>query len=67
MFDLVFVMTGGGPVNSTQMLSTYSYKQSFSMFKYSEGAAIANILFVILMVAAVIYLKFAYADEQEVA
>ena len=67
VFDLVFVMTGGGPVNSTQMLSTYSYKQSFSMFKYSEGAAIANILFVILMVAAVIYLKFAYADEQEVA
>lgn len=65
VFDLVFVMTGGGPVNSTQMLSTYSYKQSFSMFKYSEGAAIANVLFVILMIAAVIYLKFAYSDGEE--
>ena len=58
-------MTGGGPVNSTQMLSTYSYKQSFSMFKYSEGAAIANVLLVILMIAAVVYLKFAYSDEEE--
>lgn len=67
VFDLVFVMTGGGPVNATQMLSTYSYKQSFSMFKYSEGAAIANVLFVILMAAAVIYLKYAYSDEQEEA
>ena len=65
VFDLVFVMTGGGPVNSTQMLSTYSYKQSFSMFKYSEGAAIANVLLVVLMIASVIYLKFAYSDEQE--
>lgn len=33
-------MTGGGPVNSTHMLSTYSYKLSFEMFKYSKGAAV---------------------------
>lgn len=65
VFDLVFVMTGGGPVNATQMLSTYSYKQSFTMFKYGEGAAIANVLFVILMIAAAVYLKFAYNDGEE--
>ena len=65
VFDLVFVMTGGGPVNATQMLSTYSYKQSFMMFKYGEGAAIANVLFVILMIAAAVYLKFAYNDGEE--
>lgn len=64
VFDLVYVMTGGGPVNATQMLSTYSYKLSFSMFQYGQGASVANVLFVILMVAAVIYLKFAYGDEQ---
>lgn len=65
VFDLVFVMTGGGPVNATQVLSTYSYKLSFSLFKYGEGAAVANILFVILMIASLFYLKFAYADEEE--
>ena len=43
-------MTGGGPVNSTQMLSTYSYKLSFNMFKYSQGAAAANVLFVFFFI-----------------
>lgn len=64
VFDLVYVMTNGGPVNSTQMLSTYSYKLSFSMFKYSQGASVANILFVILFIISLIYLKFVYTDEE---
>ena len=64
VFDLVFVMTGGGPVNSTQMLSTYSYKLSFDLFQYSQGAATANVLFVILFIVSLIYLKFAYSEEE---
>lgn len=64
VFDLVFVMTNGGPVNSTQVLSTYSYKLSFSLFKYSQGAAAANILFVVLLVVSVAYLRFVYEDSE---
>ena len=64
VFDLVFVMTNGGPVNATQLLSTYSYKLSFSLFKYSDGAAVANVLFVILLVASLIYLKYTYSEEE---
>jgi len=63
VFDLVFVMTGGGPVNTTQVLSTYSYKLSFSLFRYSDGAAVANILFVILFIASLLYLKFINANK----
>ena len=66
VFDLVYVMTNGGPVNSTHVLSTYSYKMSFELFKYSKGAAAANILFVILFCVSLLYLKFSYADEEEV-
>lgn len=66
VFDLVYVMTSGGPVNSTHMLSTYSYKLSFEMFKYSKGAAVANILFVILFIVSLLYLKYSYSDEEEV-
>jgi multiple sugar transport system permease protein len=62
VFDLVFVMTGGGPVNTTHVLSTYSYKLSFSLFRYSDGAAVANILFVILFIASLIYLKITNAN-----
>lgn len=64
VFDLVYVMTNGGPVNSTHMLSTYSYKLSFEMFKYSKGAAVANILFVILLCVSLLYLKCVYSDEK---
>jgi len=64
VFDLVFVMTNGGPVNSTHLLSTYSYKLSFSLFKYSQGAATANILFAILLVVSLIYLGFVYRERE---
>lgn len=64
VFDLVYVMTKGGPVNSTHLLSTYSYKLSFDLFKYSQGATVANILFVILFFVSLIYLKITYNDQE---
>ncbi|QBE97769.1 carbohydrate ABC transporter permease [Blautia producta] len=63
VFDLVYVMTSGGPVNSTHMLSTYSYKLSFEMFKYSKGSAVANVLLVILLIVGVFYLKATKEEE----
>ncbi len=65
VYDLVYVMTGGGPVNSTHVLSTYSYKLSFSLFRYSDGSAVANVLFVILLLASIVYLKFSYSEESK--
>lgn len=64
VFDLVYVMTGGGPVNSTHMLSTYSYKLSFEMFKYSQGSAVANVLLVILLIVGMSYLKMTLEEEE---
>lgn len=63
VFDLVYVMTSGGPVNSTHMLSTYSYKLSFEMFKYSKGSAVANVLLVILMLVGTLYLRVSQEEE----
>lgn len=63
VFDLVFIMTSGGPVDSTQVLSTYSYKLSFTYFHFGQGAAAANILFLCLFVVALIYLRFVSEDE----
>ena len=65
VYDLVYVMTSGGPVNSTHMLSTYSYKLSFEMFKYSKGSAVANVLLVILMIVGIFYIKATTAGEEE--
>lgn len=63
VFDLVYVMTGGGPVDATEVLSTYSYKLSFQLFHFGEGAAVANVLFVCLLVVALIYLQVSSKDE----
>lgn len=63
VFDLVFVSTGGGPVDSTELLSTYSYRLSFSQYSFSLGSAAANILFVMLFIVGLIYIRFVGKDE----
>jgi multiple sugar transport system permease protein len=63
VFDLVYVMTGGGPVDATEVLSTYSYKLSFQMFHFGEGAAVANVLFICLLVVALIYLRVSTKED----
>lgn len=64
VFDLVWVMTKGGPVNATELVSTYAYRLSFEEFKFSKGAAAANILFMILLVVGCFYIKL-INDEEE--
>ncbi len=41
-FDLIYVMTGGGPGTSTELMATYMYKQSFSVFNMGYGSAVAG-------------------------
>ena len=45
IFDLVFVLTGGGPADSTETLSTLIYKQLFSALQVGFGSALATLLF----------------------
>lgn len=63
VFDLVFVMTNGGPVDATELLSTLAYRLSFDQFNFSLGAAVSNILFAILLVMSAIYLYLIREDE----
>lgn len=63
VFDLVFIMTNGGPVNATEVLSTMSYRYSFDQFKFSMGSTVANLLCVILGIVTIIYIKFINQDE----
>lgn len=65
VYDLVYVMTSGGPVNSTHLLSTYSYKLSFEMFNYSSGSAVANVLLLILLLVGIFYLRITMKGEDD--
>jgi len=62
-FELIYVMTGGGPANATEILATVSYRFAFTNFDFGQGSATANILFLILMVFGIVYLKFVEKDE----
>ena len=63
VFDLIFMMTNGGPLNYTEVLATYSYRASFVQFNFSRGAAGAVVLFVCLMAVGVFYLRLIAKDE----
>jgi multiple sugar transport system permease protein len=48
VFDVVYVLTGGGPANTTETLSIYAYRLSFQTLQFGPGAAVAVALFVLV-------------------
>ena len=54
-FDLVYVMTKGGPANSTLLLITYIYQQAFLYSTFGYAAAMATLLVVLLMLITVVF------------
>lgn len=53
-FDLVMVMTGGGPAHATDVISTHMYNMSFLSMKYGYGSAIAAFLVGMCLIATVV-------------
>lgn len=56
-FALIWMTTGGGPINATEMLSTFIYKQGFSKYQYSQASASAVILLIVCSIIAVFYVR----------
>jgi ABC-type sugar transport system permease subunit len=64
-YDLPWVMTGGGPAESTQTTPVYAYRMAFSSYQMGEGSAITMILFVILILFAVVYFLLKRHQEKK--
>jgi len=60
IFDIIYVMTNGGPANATQTLATWSYNLSFTQQLFGQGAAVGNIILLISLIIALIYLKWSW-------
>jgi multiple sugar transport system permease protein len=45
VFDAIYVLTGGGPANSTETLSIYAYKVLFQTLQFGYGSAISMVVF----------------------
>lgn len=62
-FDLMYIMTQGGPFNSTDVLGTYAYSEAFTQYEFSKGSAIAMVLFVCLFLVGLFYLKLLSKED----
>lgn len=57
VFDLIYMMTQGGPMDSTNVLVYAVYKNAFEYFKVGQASAIAYVLFVIILILTLIQWK----------
>ncbi|WP_158817848.1 carbohydrate ABC transporter permease [Methylocapsa sp. S129] len=62
-FPIIWATTQGGPANSTDILVTYLYKLGFRLGKLGEASAVSLIMFAILLVFTIIYVRLAMREE----
>ena len=64
VYALVWIMTRGGPVNASEVMSTYMYRYSFVRFELGYGSAVAIIMLLISLTFSIIYLRLTRQAEQ---
>ena len=62
-FDLMFVLTGGGPAGMTETLTVYAYRSLFQTLRLGFGSAIGVVVFVLVMLVAAAYLRVLRRQE----
>ena len=63
MLGFMYIMTAGGPFNSTDVLGTYAYSKAFTQYEFSQGSAIAMVLFACLFLVGIFYLKLLSKED----
>ena len=58
-FNLIWIMTRGGPVNASEVMSTYMYRYAFIRFQLGYGSAVALVMLAICLIFSVAYLRLA--------
>ena len=65
LFDVVWVMTGGGPVNASSTMAIAMFKAGFRSNQFGYGSALAVILFLFCLVVALLYQRFVLRRDTE--
>jgi raffinose/stachyose/melibiose transport system permease protein len=65
LFDLVWIVTGGGPANATTTMATYMVQFGFQRSQLGFGSAVAVILFIISLAFALVYQRFVLRRDLE--
>ena len=64
-FEFSYLLTHGGPGNSSELMTTYMYKQAFSSMKYGYGSAVAIVIVIICMIVGGIFRKITDGGDEE--
>ncbi|PAE29249.1 ABC transporter permease [Paenibacillus sp. 7884-2] len=62
VFDLIYVLTGGGPANATESISVYAYKTLFAQQNFGEGSVLSVIVFISVAIISLLYVKLIGSD-----
>ena len=63
VFDLIYVVTRGGPAKSTETLAITMFRESFVTFNMGYGSAISIILTLIILLISLLYMKRSISTE----
>jgi multiple sugar transport system permease protein len=64
VFDIIWVMTEGGPYRASETLALTMYKESFALLKFGYGSAIAIVLSLIVFLVGIAYMRIAGRDRR---
>jgi ABC-type sugar transport systems, permease components len=64
VFDIIYIMTGGGPAGGTQVLSFLTYQSSMMFGNFSYGSALAFVMSFFILIFAVVYIKILYRNAE---
>ena len=62
-FDLIWTMTHGGPVDSSNILPVWSYRMSFELFDLGGGAAVSTVMLGVVFAVALVYVRSVRAER----
>ncbi len=63
-FDLIYVMTGGGPNGASEVIASYMYKQAFNSYNFGYGSAVGFALLLLCLLATVVIQRLTRTDDE---
>ena len=64
-FDLVHIMTGGGPASGTELMSVYIHKNTFKYLDFGYGAAMSFVLMLVCLILTILYIRMFMEEPDE--
>jgi len=64
-FNAIWLLTKGGPLDSTEIMYTYAYRQAFVDHKFGYAAATSVVIFIVIAILTTIYIKMIASDKNE--